>query len=40
VDHGWKIEVLAVYPDAKFDEASAAEREGHWAEEWERRFAD
>ena len=29
---------LAVYPAAKFDEASAAEREGHWAGEWERRF--
>ena len=31
-------EVLAIYPDAKFDEARAAEREGHWAGEWERRF--
>ena len=31
-------EVLATYPDAKFDEARAAEREGHWAGEWERRI--
>jgi hypothetical protein len=31
-------EVLATYPDAKFDEARAAERERHWAGEWERRF--
>jgi hypothetical protein len=32
-------EVLAVYPDAKADEAKAEERAGHWAGEWEQRFA-
>jgi len=32
-------EVLAVYPDAKADEAKAEERARHWAGEWERRFA-
>jgi hypothetical protein len=32
-------DVLAIYPEAKFDEATAAEREGHWAGEWGRRFA-
>ena len=31
-------EVLAVYPDAKADEARAEERAVHWAREWERRF--
>ena len=31
-------EVLAVYPDAKADEARAEERAVHWAGEWERRF--
>src|SRR4051812_31292753 len=30
-------EVLAVYPDATFDEAKAAHWEGNWAREWERR---
>jgi hypothetical protein len=30
--------VLAVYPDAAVDEAKAAEWEGNWAREWERRF--
>ena len=32
-------EVLAVYPDAKVDEARAEERAGHWAGEWQRRFS-
>ena len=32
-------EVLALYPDAKADEAKAEERAMHWAGEWERRFA-
>jgi len=27
-------EVLAVYPDAKADEARAEERAAHWAGEW------
>jgi hypothetical protein len=31
-------EVLAVFPDAKADEARAEERAVHWAREWERRF--
>ena len=31
-------EVLAVFPDAKADEAKAEERAGHWAGEWGRRF--
>jgi hypothetical protein len=31
-------EVLTVYPEAKADEARAAERERHWAREWERAF--
>ena len=31
-------EVLAVYPDAKADEAKAEERAVHWAGEWGRRF--
>ena len=31
-------EVLAIYPDAKADEARAEERAAHWAGEWERRF--
>jgi hypothetical protein len=31
-------EVLAIYPDAKADEARAEERAVQWAGEWERRF--
>jgi hypothetical protein len=31
-------EVLAAYPDAKFDGAKAAEWEGNWVREWGRRF--
>jgi hypothetical protein len=31
-------EVLAIYPDAKADEAKAEEPAEHWAGEWERRF--
>jgi hypothetical protein len=31
-------EVLATYPEAKVDEAKAAQWEGSWAREWERRF--
>jgi hypothetical protein len=31
-------EVLAIFPDAKADEAKAEERAVHWAGEWERRF--
>jgi hypothetical protein len=30
--------VLAVYPDAKADDARAEERAKHWSGEWERRF--
>ena len=32
-------EVLASYPDAKVEEAKAAEWAGNWAREWGRRFA-
>jgi hypothetical protein len=32
-------EVLALYPDAKVDEAKAEERAVHWAGEWGRRSA-
>jgi hypothetical protein len=31
-------EVLATYPDAKFDEAKAAQWAGNWTREWDRRF--
>jgi hypothetical protein len=31
-------EVLASYPDARVDEAKAAEWAENWAREWERRF--
>ena len=31
-------EVLAVFPDAKEDEAKAAEWAGSWVREWARRF--
>jgi hypothetical protein len=31
-------EVLAAYPDAAIDEATAAQWEANWAREWERRF--
>jgi hypothetical protein len=33
-------EVLASYPEAKADEAKAAEWAGNWTREWERRFAN
>jgi hypothetical protein len=33
------VEVLASYPDAKADEAKAAEWERNWARSWSRRFA-
>jgi hypothetical protein len=31
-------EVLAIFPDAKVDQAKAEERAEHWAGEWTRRF--
>ena len=32
-------EVLESYPEATVDEAKAAEWEGNWAREWDRRFS-
>ena len=32
-------EVLASYPEAKVDEAKAAEWAGNWTRTWERRFS-